>query len=126
MESNPYPITIHRLTSHTTRRTTQMLSNNPVVADAVALAKQAANDSLDAATHLLTKLADDAQAELPKIASDAVANVIEFVPQQYRPFVLPFAQTILAGALPKVEEAAANAIKTGLGFAIQRIQALHF
>jgi len=103
-----------------------MLSNNPVVADAVALAKQAANDSLDAATHLLTKLADDAQAELPKIASDAVANVIEFVPQQYRPFVLPFAQTILAGALPKVEEAAANAIKTGLGFAIQRIQALHF
>lgn len=102
------------------------MNNSPLVADAVALAKTAANDSLDAAEHLLTKLAEDAQATMPKFANDAVANVIEFVPQQYRSFVMPFASSIVAGALPKLEASASDAIKTGLGFAIQRIKALHF
>jgi len=102
------------------------MQNNPLVADAVALAKVAANDSLDAASHLLSKLAEDAQADIPKFTNDAVANVIEFVPQQYRSFVAPFAASIISGVLPKLEAAASDAIKTGLGFAIQRINALHF
>lgn len=99
---------------------------NSVVQDAISLAKTSAQDARDAAVAGLTHISADAEAAVPKITQDASANVIEFVPQRYRPFVQPFLSGIVAGSLAKVDDAAVAGIKIGLGWAVQRIDALKF
>lgn len=88
--------------------------------DALALAKVAEDDAKAAAVTLLTHVANGAQGDVPQLTDAAVNDLYTFVPAQYRGAI----ETILKPAEQPLEDATINAIKTGLGWALKRINAI--
>jgi hypothetical protein len=100
------------------------MDTTQIVADAKALGVAALGDARSAAVQLLTSLGSDVEAGIPKISGDAASLLNEFVPAQFAPFVDPILTTAEGAPLQAVDAAAVTAVKTGIGIAIARIEAL--
>lgn len=102
--------------------------NNPavqqVIADAKALGAAALANAKDAAVTLLTALEGQGTAAVPQLGTDAVGVLKAFVPASLAQYVDPIIDSAANSALPALEAAAETGIKTGLGIAITRIEAL--
>jgi hypothetical protein len=90
------------------------------ISDALALAKTAEDEAKAAAVTLLTHLANGAEGDVPTITDAAVNDLFTFVPAQYRGSI----ELFLKPGENALDAVATAAIKTGLGFALNRIAAI--
>ncbi len=100
------------------------MDTSTIVADAKALGAAALADAKTAGIALLTSLEGEADTSIPKLSGDAAALLNEFVPASFAPYVDPILTTAEGVPLATLDADAIAGIKTGVGIAIARIEAI--
>ena len=107
----------------TTTATDTTTAVQEVIADAKAAGLQLVADARDAARTMLTHLAAEATAEIPKVAGMTINVLTDFIPASLRADVAPFLSAAAAGTAHTVQAGMATTIQRALGIALARIDA---